>query len=692
MARKWVRRSGKPAPAFVSLDGTPSNGVACSLTFLRTFWRRIWQREVSPVDANRAWSDEHARQRNAVPRLGWQPLTAAELQEQARASNGKAAGADGWSGDEIRHWTLPIWQAYADLWNRWIDHRCYPTEWRYYLQVHLPKQDPHPVFGLDVGDARPLVLEPILCRIASSAWARRTTTRAWQQNWAPPGAHGGFQQRGVAVHALQNAYVRCFGILSLDYAKCFDRAHPSTATHALSQLGMPAEMVDLCRFQWSQQHRWLGLQGCICAEAEVVSSSLPQGDAISPMALNAILWAPIQAFSREEPTATAVTYLDDRNIAVRNHAQLDRTLQFWMRWAGMLGLEENVSKQKFLPRGSAAAQEVSQSGVVAVVHTLRILGVDFRTRINGKDRPTYQNRLREARARLGRIGCLPVTFTAKCQFIRQLVIPVAVWGTWFVYGAARTWKQLQQRLFGVLYGGKSPASLDLRALMHGHSLDFQFMADYQTISMRAKLVQLGRARWQPNAMCGTWQYAVATRLKFLGWQQQRNGSWTHQAVPRQCIRWTQNLQLDRLKHLLREAWRFRRFDAWRTSGRLDAVAAGNPIFQPARLKQASQLWSATCAHGRAVLTAAVVSPARLQSQLTGHAELWCPFCRECYAPTWDHCAWSCAHFRASRPNLPADSMQRRIGWPLPARTKIQNLRVLDHLASVRQALVDYRCM
>ena len=179
---------------------------------------------------------------------------------------------------------------------------------------------------------------------------------------------------------------------------------------------------------------------------------------------------------------------------------------------------------------------------------------------------------------------------------------------------------------------------------------------------------------------------------FLGWQQQRNGSWTHQAVPRQCIRWTQNLQLDRLKHLLREAWRFRRFDAWRTSGRLDAVAAGNPIFQPARLKQASQLWSATCAHGRAVLTAAVVSPARLQSQLTGHAELWCPFCRECYAPTWDHCAWSCAHFRASRPNLPADSMQRRIGWPLPARTKIHNLRVLDHLASVRQALVDYRCM
>ncbi|CAE7343607.1 hypothetical protein AK812_SmicGene40506 [Symbiodinium microadriaticum] len=89
------------------------------------------------------------------------------------------------------------------------------------------------------------------------------------------------------------------------------------------------------------------------------------------------------------------------------------------------------------------------------------------------------------------------------MFLRQLVVPVAVWGTWFVHGAASTWRQLQQRLLGVLYdGGKYPASPDLIALLQGHSLDFQFMADYQTISMWAKLVQLGRARWQPSAMRG----------------------------------------------------------------------------------------------------------------------------------------------------------------------------------------------
>ncbi|CAE7562544.1 yojK [Symbiodinium sp. CCMP2592] len=410
------------------------------------------------------------------------------------------------------------------------------------------------------------------------------------------------------------------------------------------------------------------------------------------MALNAILWAPIQAYCREEPTATAVTYLDDRNVVVHDHAQLVRTLQFWMRWAGRLGLEENVGKQKFLPRGSAAAQEVDQSRTVAVVHTLRILGVDFRTRIDGKNRPTYQDRLNEARQRLGRIGCLPVSFLAKCQFLRQLVLPVAVWGTWFVHGAAGTWKQLQQRLLGVLYGGRSPASPDLRALMQGHSLDFQFMADYQTISMWAKLVQLGRARWQPGAMRGTWQYAVAARLKSMGWHLQLDGSWTHQAIPRRCITWARNLQTERIKHLLREAWRFERFEAWKASSRLDAVAAANPTFQAARVKQAWQLWNATCAHGRAVLTAAVVSPARLQANKSGAAVQWCPFCKEGYAPTWDHCAWSCAHFGASRPALPGDGMQRRTGWPVAARTKAQNLRVLDHLATVRKSLVAYRCL
>ena len=143
-------------------------------------------------------------------------------------------------------------------------------------------------------------------------------------------------------------------------------------------------------------------------------------------------------------------------------------------------------------------------------------------------------------------------------------------------------------------GGNSPASPDLRALLQGHSLDFQFMADCTTISMWAKLVQLGRARWQPSAMRGTWQYAVAARLKSMGWHLQPDSSWTHQAVPRQCISWVRNLQIDRIKRLLREAWRFERFAAWQASGRLDAVAAANTTFQTARIKKAWQLWNWPC--------------------------------------------------------------------------------------------------
>ena len=68
-------------------------------------------------------------------------------------------------------------------------------------------------------------------------------------------------------------------------------------------------------------------------------------------------------------------------------------------------------------------------------------------------------------------------------------------------------------------------------------------------------------------------------FKSMGWHLRPDGSWTHQAVPRQRISWVRNLQIDRIKRLLREAWRFERFAAWQASGRLDAVAAANTTFQ-----------------------------------------------------------------------------------------------------------------
>ena len=162
--------------------------------------------------------------------------------------------------------------------------------------------------------------------------------------------------------------------------------------------------------------------------------------------------------------------------------------------------------------------------------------------MDGKDRPTCQDRLNAARKRLGRVSCLlrfgkVSVLTSACHSCGNLEHMVRVW----CGGHLET----------------TPAA----------PLDFQFVADYQTIFIEAKLVQFGRARWQPSAMRGTWQYAVhAAHLKNMDWHIQYDGPWTHQATPRRCISWARNLQLDRIKHLLREAWRFERFEAWRASG------------------------------------------------------------------------------------------------------------------------------
>ena len=683
----WLELDGPGLGSIPSSHRSRSHCTACKGGSLGLLARMPFTRSLAVSQAWQAEFQRHNRP-NALP---WRPLSAAEFQQQAKRCHHKAAGADGWTGEEVRHWPTAIWQLYATLWQRWLEAQAFPRLWQCYLQVHSPKDKPDPGLGLEVSLLRPLVLEPILCRIASSAWAKRSDTRQWQQQWAPPGAHGGFERRGVhtAVYRLHKAYEKCYGLLSLDYSKCFDYVHPTCATHALAQLGMPQPMVDLCRFQWGHQQRYLSLQNCYDAVPAVVQSSLPQGDALSPMGLNALMWAPVQAFRQAEPSAELCVYLDDRNVVVKDHDQLHRTLAFWHRWTSQLGLRENCAKQRFLARSKLASEEVTASGILPVVATLRVLGVDFRTRINGKDRPTHQQRRQVAEARAKRIALLPLTFAHKCALLRQHVVPVAVWGTWLVHRAHGTWSKLQSHLARTLCAYSSQPSNDLVAILQGHSLDLQFMAHSQTVSMWARLFQQGYATIAARAIQGTWQYAAWQHLKDLGWQLRPQGHWTHSDLPRERISW--HMPLPRLKHMMRAAWRRQRFQAWKQSARRDASVCAQVQYSEARVRQAYRLWNSTCGHGRAVMTGSIVSPARMQVSRMGEALAFCPFCRSPAVADWKHCAWECVTFQASRPRRPVDAMQLTLGWPCAGASPQQNVLVLDHLASVRKQLVQYRC-
>lgn len=54
-------------------------------------------------------------------------------------------------------------------------------------------------------------------------------------------------------------------------------------------------------------------------------------------------------------------------------------------------------------------------------------------------------------------------------------------------------------------------------LLEGHSRDCQFSVRCQTNSLWARLCQQKLVTWQARAVQGTWQYAVQTQFKDLGW-------------------------------------------------------------------------------------------------------------------------------------------------------------------------------
>ena len=114
----------------------------------------------------------------------------------------------------------------------------------------------------------------------------------------------------------------------------------------------------------------------------------------------------------------------------------------------MLGLQENQEKQKFLASGKHAREQVTAAGLVPVVSTIRVLGVDCPMRINVKDRPSQADKCDAAWMRAKRIASLPVTFSHKCLLLSQFVIPAAMWGTWLVHSAKRAWARMQRHLAG----------------------------------------------------------------------------------------------------------------------------------------------------------------------------------------------------------------------------------------------------
>ena len=315
------------------------------------------------------------------------------------------------------------------------------------------------------------------------------STRAWVKSWVHESACGGFAGRVVAT-AVDRLLEDGGMLLSLDYAKCFDTIDPNLVLRCLQYLGCPLEVISSISLVW-QQTRWLCYNGEYLKHPCQVSTSIPQGDAISPLSLLALLTGLTARVVQEERQLghehTVVTYLDDRNLIARTVQQTVRLWRSWKARSAEVGLWENDAKVRVVARkASDIPVLLDEFQEDQVVSSTRVLGVDFTARLGAACRTTQEQRLAEAKLRCSRIALLPCGGDFKAQLVAILVVPKAVWGAWTKLVSARAIN------VDVKYaaGSKHPSmSSDLFYLLAGHGLSVEFCSGYASFSSLAASVR-----------------------------------------------------------------------------------------------------------------------------------------------------------------------------------------------------------
>ena len=143
-------------------------------------------------------------------------------------------------------------------------------------------------------------------------------------------------------------------------------------------------------------------------------------------------------------------------------------------------------------------------------------------------------------------------------------------------------------------------------------------------------------------------------------------------------------------HALRETWRRQQFALFMSSGRRDAAAVQDSIYNESRVTCARKIFRSCSTHSRACMIGAVVSDAHLDKiNNPDHPPAPCSWCSTGDVPTWHHLAWECSAFRDTRGAVPQDPLQRVLGWPF-GQDHQTDASVLEHLGNVRERMLDRR--
>lgn len=689
-ASRWLQGKGriitKVAPHDAPDDAPPTSlSINTSLDNLRVFWGTIWDRPGIDYDAA-VWRWKQSGQNSRfVGRASalWAPEA---LHAAATAKPTGAAGPDGWSGAEISTWPLQAWICYSALLDRWMRQGIFPRAWRQLRQVHLPKEGGDDSGRIVKADGlRPIAIMSILWRVVSSAAATHESMQSWVDQVVEPGQFGGIRARHLhqGLGKLSGAFQRGAALTSLDLAKCFDYVHPALATRILAEAGFPRILLAAMSHAWTQE-RFMELGGYVLRSPQNVDSAMPQGDGLSPLALNVLLSAACREARRLGlHDFEQSIFLDDRAFTSAP-GDVPRLLAHWESWSNVLGLKENRRKQAIVARSASCRHRLRDLGLGHLLQdSVRVLGVDLTASPSGAC-PTADARVKAALTMGRKLLNRAIPVTIRRDLWRTRVIAKVSWGHLFQPPAKETVAQFTALFKQVVYSHRM-GHAGLRQILEGHAMHMPFMAGLH--ALRAWRSSGAAQQLAAQSGEGTWFGTVASFLTGHGWHHE-GGSVFSTA--------TRRLDCDadppkHMEHKVRAQWRQQLHETFLQADRRDSRALGHWAFSEAQVRKAIPLYQDAGSDCKSVMLGAAHSTAFYQKRKYGHVAPSCPWCTQAVAPDWEHLVWHCTGLVGveNRPPRPLAAEASRLGWPMPGESDSQAAARLRWMGCVREQVREH---
>lgn len=431
------------------------------------------------------------------------------------------------------------------------------------------------------------------------------------------------------------------------------------------------------------QRRWICLERHILPNPAVVTTSLPQGDAISPMALVLLLARPTRDVA-SIPGIRQTVFVDDRVISAESVDTLRLGLQRWQAWSQRIGLKENLGKMKFVATKFLHNQQLSSLGLGSqIFDQIKVLGIAFK-KTSHLPSIFQHERAQQAIRAAHRLCRLPVARACRMRLFRSRILSRATWGAWFEPFKSEVIKTFQKCLAAISYLQRM-SSRPLFRMLSGHV----FFPDILALTSSIRTLRQVQLSWRPVTRPGSWQSFVTTSLAQLGWDPVPNRAWHF----RHHILGTIDISAQDGKyedHCIRESWRRRQFLEWQQQNRRDSHLFSECVYSEPQIAAARRLFESTTGHGRAVLIGAANSTAVYTKMRKQPVSQSCPFCHAEVPPVWEHLVWHCRApvLAEGRPEPPLDELHRRFGWPADC-SRARADEILAHMSRVRACVREH---